>query len=101
MEGDLEGPYPYGPGMYRCIKLCRDLCCDLKRRPPSRISGWHAGGRAFLVAEIVDLLMSVTWRSGMTALPGNLARNAIRRARILTGRVCIDLSNCAATYVAI
>jgi hypothetical protein len=36
VECDPEGPYPYGPGMYRFIKLCRDLYRDLKRRPPFR-----------------------------------------------------------------
>ena len=63
MECNPEGPYPYGPGMYRCIKLCRDLYRDPKRRPPFRpvrrqafrITGWQAGGRPFLVPSQVIL----------------------------------------------
>ena len=31
-----EGPYPYGPGMYSCIRLYLDGCSDVKGRPPFR-----------------------------------------------------------------
>ena len=44
--------------------------------------------------ELIRLIISYPY-------PDNLAWNAIRRAYLLTGRVCIDVSNCAATCIAI
>jgi hypothetical protein len=36
MWHDPEGPYPYGPGTYPCIRLDRNGCFDVKQRPPFR-----------------------------------------------------------------
>ena len=68
MECDT-GPSPDGPGMYGCIKLCRDLCRDPKRRSPFRpvrtqalrltLRGRRSGGPVSLRAGYVSIYQIV------------------------------------------